>query len=68
MLSPPVKMLLLSWRSSLATIRSGWLSRQRAEKYRLLSSKKIHAWVVSLAGSPSRGTCCTKSWIGSVVW
>ena len=50
MLSPPLKMLTLSCRSSFATIFSGWLSRQRAEKYRFSSSKKIHASVGSVAG------------------
>jgi hypothetical protein len=35
-------MFTLSCRSSFATIFSGWLSRQRPEKYRLVSSKKIH--------------------------
>jgi len=51
----------LSRRSSVATMRSGWLSHMRADTYTFWRSKNTQTSVFSVAGSPSSGSCCTKS-------
>ena len=57
-------MRMLSRRISLAMIRSGRVSWQRATTYTLSRSKSSQTSVRSVAGSPSAGSFWMKSDIG----
>ena len=49
-------MFVLSRRISVARMRSGRLSQQRAERYTCSSSNRIQTSVRSLAGAPATGS------------